>query len=229
MGEKGETLLAFDEWLEAIQQDAGSIPSYLRLQPRFIPRVLNETDTAESAYGRYLYGYEERSGRSVATHLDPRPSRPVAWIAAGLLAVAATPIEDYGFYSLLRFLVCGAALILTFNALMARHRSWLVLTIPLLVLWNPLIPIHLDKGIWIVLDLVAGALLVSAGMHIRPPLHTRSSDGSIETQVPWWKPALIVGAVAILLFAISQSVGISASNDSYDCVTVVDGRIPSCE
>jgi len=75
-------------------------------------------------------------------------------IAGLMLCLAVIPAWPYGFYSLLRLIVCGVAAYTAFkfknNSSMSAH------FIPLLVLavlFNPLMPVHLTRILWIPIDL----------------------------------------------------------------------------
>ena len=68
------------------------------------------------------------------------------------LGVLPLPIE---YYDILRFVVSIAALI---NIFQERY-----IFVPVLVLFNPIIPVYLyDKAIWVIIDIVSGLLFWSA-------------------------------------------------------------------
>jgi len=79
----------------------------------------------------------------------------LALLVAGLmLCFAVIPILPYGYYTLLRLIVCGTAAYGAFklknNASLNRH------FIPLLIaaiLFNPLIPVPLTRLIWMPINL----------------------------------------------------------------------------
>jgi len=87
---------------------------------------------------------------------------PVAiiYIAAIMLIVGAAPLP-YGYYMVLRVVAAGVFAWAAYTANRREDES-LTWTFGLLaVLFNPLIPIHLPKEAWIVVDLAAGILLIS--------------------------------------------------------------------
>jgi hypothetical protein len=88
-----------------------------------------------------------------------KPHLPaIATAAALLLAWAPLP---YGYYQLLRFAVTACALWLLFSRGWDNHPVWSKsVLIGLAVLFNPLIPIHLSREIWTVIDPIAAALLI---------------------------------------------------------------------
>jgi hypothetical protein len=80
-------------------------------------------------------------------------------IVAGAL-ILATQKMPYGYYQLLRFIVC------IFSAIVAllRFRSnlwalaWLYVAIA--ILFNPIVPIHFKRDTWAIIDVVTAALMV---------------------------------------------------------------------
>ena len=76
-----------------------------------------------------------------------------------VLAIARWP---YGYYMLLRVVVFAAGLLLA-ALIYQRAKSftiWIGLFLAVVVIFNPIIPIHLTRGIWSVLNLSAAALFV---------------------------------------------------------------------
>ncbi len=64
----------------------------------------------------------------------------------------------YGYYMLLRLLICGFSLFLLFSEARVRVDWERWLTGGWAVLYNPILPVRIgDKGIWIVLNLVTVA------------------------------------------------------------------------
>jgi len=92
-----------------------------------------------------------------------RPSRfpaviPSA-IASALLLVALLPIRQYGYFVLLRWVVCAASVWLCITAY-GKGRQWLLfIGIPLAILFNPLVPIPLRRQTWQPIDLIAAVVL----------------------------------------------------------------------
>jgi len=95
-------------------------------------------------------------GKSV---LEKRPHLIPAIIAAIMLLLALAP-WPYGYYQLLRFVVCGVS---AYVALMAYSwqkiwATWLFGFIA--VLFNPLILIHLSRELWQAIDLICGIIFL---------------------------------------------------------------------
>lgn len=104
--------------------------------------------------------------------------RPVFWISLAsvpFLLIAVAPISSYGYYVFLRLVVLVSAGISGIGALGAKKYIWAVLFWLVTILFNPFIPIHLDKETWVVLDLLCAALMLLGSFAVkRPP--SRSPD-----------------------------------------------------
>ena len=87
-----------------------------------------------------------------------RPEVVVAVISS-IAIVIALGDQPYGYYRLLRLVLCGVSLFLAFGT--DRHRAhWELWTlVGLAVLYNPLIPIYLrDKSVWTLANVITVAV-----------------------------------------------------------------------
>lgn len=94
----------------------------------------------------------------------------VVWaslIPAGMLLLAITGRWPYGFFILLRWVVSGCALYVATAAHHQKSSGWMWIMVGIAVLFNPLIPIHLRRDTWQVIDFVAAAVFVGAGVALR--------------------------------------------------------------
>ena len=68
-----------------------------------------------------------------------------------LLAIADLP---YGYYTILRIIVTIVAGITAFIASEQDNEAWMIFFGAIAILFNPIIPIYLDKDTWVVIDVV---------------------------------------------------------------------------
>jgi hypothetical protein len=68
----------------------------------------------------------------------------------------------YGYYMLLRVVVTAAAVLLTaFSYQRTKTFSiWIGLFLVVAAVFNPIVPLHLTRGAWSILNIAAGALFV---------------------------------------------------------------------
>jgi hypothetical protein len=100
-----------------------------------------------------LRGDQMTRGAYLAIHLFP----------AAFLVGAIGP-WPYGYFTLLRFVVCIAALWLAYLDYQLEEKvgPWVLALGVAAILFNPIIPVHLTRDIWFFLDLGMAALL---GLH----------------------------------------------------------------
>lgn len=93
------------------------------------------------------------------TLLQKRPHL-IPCIVAALMLFGALGDWPYGYFQLLRFVVCGASI---FVAVFANfyQKLWAIwLFCIIAVLFNPLIPIHLSREIWQPIDIICAVLFL---------------------------------------------------------------------
>ncbi len=100
--------------------------------------------------------------------MDKRPLLIPSLIAAAMLLGALADLP-YGYYQLLRFVVCGVSVYVAYMAYKWQKiwATWLFGFIALL--FNPLIPIHLSREIWQPIDLICALLFVAVAFILKKP------------------------------------------------------------
>ena len=81
-------------------------------------------------------------------------------ISVIFLFLAVVGSFPYGFYTLLRLVVCGATVYLAWLAYDSNKRVWIWPFGFIAVLFNPLIPIHFNRDLWRVIDLLVAIFLM---------------------------------------------------------------------
>ncbi len=71
-----------------------------------------------------------------------------------LLLIAIFPIEEYGYYILLRWIVCLTAIYISYFSYEVEKIYWTWVMGIIALIFNPLIPFYLGKDIWIVVDFI---------------------------------------------------------------------------
>ena len=106
--------------------------------------------------------------------LEKKPHLIPALIAALMLLGALAP-WPYGYYQLIRWVVCGTAVFVAFMAYDWQKLWATVLFGCIALLFNPLIPIHLSREIWQPIDLICALLFVIA-LIVRKPENRKQQD-----------------------------------------------------
>ncbi len=103
----------------------------------------------------------------------PSKSRRTALVPS-LLAVVAlligvALITSDGF-TVIRYVVSIFALIVAWFAWQARQWWWIILLVPIAVLWNPVFPLDLGlPDVWLGLQYVAAIIFIAVGILVKVP------------------------------------------------------------
>lgn len=81
-------------------------------------------------------------------------------ISVVLLLLAIPAIWPYGYYILLRWVVALSALFLLWLAYDLKKTFWLFSMGIVAILFNPIIPVHLNKETWVIIDFVVAILFL---------------------------------------------------------------------
>jgi hypothetical protein len=89
----------------------------------------------------------------------------VAWvIATVMLVLAVTGRHPYDFYTLLRWICCAVFAYSAFTASEKNRVAWAWIFGALALLFNPIVPLHLQRGTWQIIDWASIAALVIAAI-----------------------------------------------------------------
>ncbi len=87
--------------------------------------------------------------------------KKLLYIPAAVLFVGVLPLS-IGYYTLLRLVVTAAAAYIAYDTFQNDKQSgWMWVFGFVAILFNPLIPIYLDKEIWMVIDFVVAILFIA--------------------------------------------------------------------
>ncbi len=81
-------------------------------------------------------------------------------ISATFLFLAMFSGWPYGFFTLLRLVVFGTTVYLSWLAYKSERHVWIWIFGFLALVFNPVIPLHLGRDLWIVVDLLVAVFLI---------------------------------------------------------------------
>ena len=81
-------------------------------------------------------------------------------VVSVMLLWALYPGNPYGYYTLLRLVCCGIFAYLAVQAVLLNIQGWSWVLGITAVVYNPIIPIHLTRGIWSVVNIVTIGIAV---------------------------------------------------------------------
>ena len=84
-----------------------------------------------------------------------------------LLLAIPSGIWPYGYYILLRWVVTGAALFVLWIAYELKKKTWPWIMGAIAILFNPIASIYLDKGTWVIIDIIVAVLFLVSMFKIK--------------------------------------------------------------
>lgn len=83
-------------------------------------------------------------------------------IISGIMLLLAIPsMWPYGYYQIIRWVVSITGVSVAHEAYQKKLMGWAVTMIIVAILFNPIAPIYLAKGTWILIDIVVAILMFS--------------------------------------------------------------------
>jgi len=86
--------------------------------------------------------------------------------SSALLAIAVASLP-YGYFIFMRWFVCAACVFHIYLSYTMRKQLSVVVFAVLAILFNPLVPIHLNKESWMPIDLISAAVILSSFAWLR--------------------------------------------------------------
>lgn len=87
-------------------------------------------------------------------------------VAAATLFAALLP-WPYGYFVLLRWVVCGVCGWTAYSAAQSQKVGWAWALGLIAVMFNPIFPVYLTRAAWTLIDIVAGVVLLYSIHHAR--------------------------------------------------------------
>ena len=95
--------------------------------------------------------------------------RAAALIIAGLLFLGMADLPS-GYYTFLRIVVTIGAIGIVYNQYSGSIDFWIILFGVIAILFNPVIPVYFyEKGVWMVIDGIAGFLFLIKSFALQKP------------------------------------------------------------
>lgn len=88
-------------------------------------------------------------------------------IVSGMLIWAINSANPYGYYILLRWVCCAVFAYLAFQASASKQRDWVWVLGVTAAIYNPIVPVHLTREIWSVVNVVIMAIAIASMFAIK--------------------------------------------------------------
>ncbi|SMH35090.1 hypothetical protein SAMN06295885_1083 [Rathayibacter oskolensis] len=91
-------------------------------------------------------------------------------ILAAIILVAGLALVGGDAYDFIRYPVAILAAVIGWFAIQGRAYYWLAGLVPIVLLWNPVLPFSFPDAVWSSLHLAAVGVVVAAGLLIKVPV-----------------------------------------------------------
>jgi hypothetical protein len=98
-------------------------------------------------------------------------------IASLMLLWALNPDNPYQYYTLLRWVCCGVFAYLAFRLGEFQERGWAWTYGVAALVYNPLFPVHLTRGIWSIVNVATVVIIAASIIGYRRWCHSESDGG----------------------------------------------------
>jgi hypothetical protein len=76
-----------------------------------------------------------------------------------MLLLAVPSMWPYGYYELLRWVVCAVGAYSAYQVYKLNLKGWMIVMIAVAILFNPISPFTFSKGTWVFFDIVAAIVM----------------------------------------------------------------------
>ncbi|WP_428986590.1 DUF6804 family protein [Stenotrophomonas indicatrix] len=90
----------------------------------------------------------------------------VLWLVAALLALAMIPTMPYGFYPIMRWIVCAGCAWMALMSYRRLREGWAWCFGALAGIYNPIVPIHASREVWTVVNVLTLVVIFIYGLKV---------------------------------------------------------------
>lgn len=88
-------------------------------------------------------------------------------IISGILLLLAIGSLPYGYYQFLRLAVCASGAWMAYEFNKSEHFGLMIVFGVVALVFNPVVPVYLDKGTWVLIDLLAASLFFYSSRKVK--------------------------------------------------------------
>lgn len=96
-------------------------------------------------------------------------------VASVVLLLALLDGWEYGFFTMLRFIVFATTAYVAWIAFDEKKEKWVWFLGLVAILFNPFIPVYLEREAWVVIDLIVALLLLSTVFFLKLKTHSEEN------------------------------------------------------
>jgi hypothetical protein len=89
-------------------------------------------------------------------------------VVSGMFVWGLNSANPYEYYILLRWVCCAAFAYLALQASAFKQQGWVWILGVTAAIYNPIVPVHLTRGIWSVINVVSTGIAVTSIFAVKP-------------------------------------------------------------
>src|SRR3546814_10787352 len=93
-------------------------------------------------------------------------TKPALWVVAIAVAIALVPTLPYGYYSVMRWVVCALCAWLALSSYRAGREEWAWAWGVIAGIYNPIFPVHANREIWSIVNVLTIAAAAWYGFKV---------------------------------------------------------------
>ena len=112
------------------------------------------------------------------------------------LFLAVFPL-GYTYYELLRIFICGLSAWIAY-LYYEKNTSWYWVFVGVAILFNPIIPVHMDKGAWIIINIITALIFIKDSLNYKNNIFNLELKNKLKYLIKALKLFLLV--ILVILF-----------------------------
>lgn len=92
--------------------------------------------------------------------------RTVLWVVIAAVGIALLPTLPYGYYLIMRWIVCASSAWLALSSYRSGREDWTWIWGVIAGVYNPIFPVHANREIWSIVNLATIAVAAWYGLKV---------------------------------------------------------------
>jgi hypothetical protein len=97
--------------------------------------------------------------------------KQICLLSGILLLLGITSFFPYSYYQILRLIIFFTGISVAYGFYSSKLTGWSIVFAVIAIVFNPLVPLYLQKSSWVGIDFISAILFLLAGYSIRKETH----------------------------------------------------------
>ena len=100
-----------------------------------------------------------------------KTNKVLSIVSGAMLLLAIPSIWPYGYYQLLRWVVAIVGVSNAYQTHKLKLNGWMITMVAIAILFNPISPITMSKGTWVILDVIIAIIMFAISSKFKNATH----------------------------------------------------------